>query len=130
MAYYYGEDSNVTALFAAKAPNVPRGYNYDFINADTLVTALSVKDGAIITPSGMHYRVLALDPNALHMSLPVLRRLTELVAAGAVVVGDRPTDTPAWPMILKSSAARSWHCGAKATAGMQLARARCIPGRH
>jgi alpha-L-rhamnosidase/F5/8 type C domain len=94
VAYYYGEDSNVTALFAAKAPNVPQGYNYDFINADTLVTALSVKDGAIITPSGMQYRVLALDSNALHMSLPVLRRLTELVAAGAVVVGDRPTDTP------------------------------------
>jgi alpha-L-rhamnosidase/F5/8 type C domain len=94
VAYYYGEDSNVTALFAAKAPNVPSGYNYDFINADTLVTALNVKDGVITTPSGMHYRVLALDPNALHMSLPVLRRLSELVAAGAVVVGERPTDTP------------------------------------
>jgi alpha-L-rhamnosidase/F5/8 type C domain len=94
VAYYYGEDSNVTALFAAKAPNVPLGYNYDFINADTLLTALSVKEDLISTPSGMHYRVLALDPNALHMSLPVLRRLAELVAEGAVVVGDRPTDTP------------------------------------
>jgi hypothetical protein len=94
VAYYYGEDSNVTALFAAKAPNVPRGYNYDFINADTLITALTVKEGAILTPSGMQYRVLALDPNALHMSLPVLRRLTELVSAGAIVIGDRPIETP------------------------------------
>jgi hypothetical protein len=94
VAYFYGEDSNVTALFAAKAPNVPPGYNFDFINADTLLTALNVKDGAITTPGGMRYGVLALDPNALHMSLPVLRRLTELVAAGAVVVGERPLDTP------------------------------------
>jgi hypothetical protein len=94
VAYYYGEDSNVTALFAGKAPNVPVGYNYDFINADTLITALSVADGAITTPGGMRYRVLALDPNALHMSLPVLRRLTQLVSAGAIVVGDPPLDTP------------------------------------
>jgi hypothetical protein len=94
VAYYYGEDSNVTALFAQKAPNVPVGYNFDFINADTLITALGVTDGAITTPGGMRYRVLALDPNALHMSLPVLRRLAELANAGAIVVGERPLDTP------------------------------------
>ena len=94
VAYYYGEDSNVTALFAQKAPNVPVGYNFDFINADTLITALSVGDGAITTPGGMRYRVLALDPNAQHMSLPVLRRLAELASAGAIIIGDRPLDTP------------------------------------
>jgi len=94
IGYFYGEDSNVTALFAQKAPNVPSGYNFDFINADTLLTALQVEDGSIATPGGMHYRVLALDPNAQHMSLPVLRRLAELVSAGAMVVGERPLDTP------------------------------------
>ena len=94
VGYFYGEDSNVTALFAAKAPNVPSGYNFDFINADTLLTALQVEDGSITTPGGMHYRVLALDPNARHMSLRVLRRLVELVSAGAMVVGERPLDTP------------------------------------
>jgi alpha-L-rhamnosidase/F5/8 type C domain len=94
IGYFYGEDSNVTALFAQKAPNVPSGYNFDFINADTLLTALQVEDGSITTPGGMHYRVLALDPNAQHMSLPVLRRLAELVSAGAMVVGERPLDTP------------------------------------
>ncbi len=94
VGYFYGEDSNVTALFAAKAPNVPSGYNFDFINADTLLTALQVEGGLITTPGGMRYRVLALDPNAQHMSLPVLRRLAELVSAGAVVVGERPLDTP------------------------------------
>jgi hypothetical protein len=94
VGYFYGEDSNVTALFAAKAPNVPSGYNFDFINADTLLTALQVEDGSITTPGGMRYRVLALDPNAQHMSLPVLRRLGELVSTGAMVVGERPLDSP------------------------------------
>jgi hypothetical protein len=94
VGYFYGEDSNVTALFASKSPTVPAGYNFDFINADTLLTALQVEDGSLTTPGGMHYRVLALDSNAQHMSLPVLRRLAELVSAGAVVVGERPLDTP------------------------------------
>ncbi len=94
IGYFYGEDSNVTALFAAAAPDVPAGYNFDFINADTLLTALRASDGAITTPSRMAYRVLALDPNAQHMSLPVLRALSALVSSGAVVVGERPLATP------------------------------------
>ena len=93
--YYYGEDSNVTALFGAKAPPVPGGYNFDFVNADALTThRLSVADGQLATPSGMRYRVLALDPNSRHMSLPVLRKIRELVAAGAVVAGPKPASTP------------------------------------
>lgn len=94
VAYFYGEDSNVTAIFAAKSPEVPHGYNFDFINADALVTKLSVKDGQLTTPSGMSYRVLALDPYSRHMSLPVLRKLQALVHDGATLVGDRPSDTP------------------------------------
>ena len=42
----------------------------------------------------MRYRVLALDPRAVQMSLPVLRRLRELVDAGAVVAGAKPVATP------------------------------------
>ena len=42
----------------------------------------------------MSYRVLALDANARHMVLPVLRKIRDLVNAGAVVVGPKPTDTP------------------------------------
>src|ERR1019366_5914114 len=35
--YYYGEDSNLTAIFADKAPDVPAGYGFDYVNADALV---------------------------------------------------------------------------------------------
>jgi len=92
--YFYGEDNNITALFGNKLPDVPPSYNYDFVNADALVNVLSVNKGQIITPSGMSYRVLALDPNSKYMSLPVLRKISEMVQAGAVVVGEKPVGTP------------------------------------
>jgi hypothetical protein len=94
IAYFYGEDSNVTAIFEEKNPAVPEGYNFDYFNADALIHKLSFSNGQLTTPSGMVYRVLALDPYSHHMSLPVLRRIQELVRDGAVVIGDKPTDTP------------------------------------
>jgi hypothetical protein len=94
IAYFYGEDSNVTAIFGSKAPDVPSGYNFDFVNADALEHKLSVRDGALVTESGMSYRVLVLDPFSAHMSLPVLRRLETLVHDGAIVIGKRPVGTP------------------------------------
>jgi len=34
LVYFYGEDSNLTAIFTSKAPAVPAGYGFDYINAD------------------------------------------------------------------------------------------------
>lgn len=92
--YYYGEDNNITSLFGKKQPTIPVGYNYDFVNADALLNVLSVKDGQIVTPSGMHYRVLALDANSQQMTLKVAAKISELVKAGAIVVGPKPIGTP------------------------------------
>jgi hypothetical protein len=92
--YFYGEDSNITAEFADKSPDVPAGYNFDYINADGLIHELAAADGRITTSSGMSYRVLALDPYSKHMSLPVLRALHNLVEQGAVVAGAKPADDP------------------------------------
>ncbi len=94
IVYYYGEDNNITSLFGKKLPSIPQGYNYDFINADALIHLLSVQNGQLITPSGMRYRVLILDSNASKMSLPVLRKLKDLVNAGATITGIKPTATP------------------------------------
>ena len=94
LIYLYGEDSNLTAIFDRKAPDVPAGYGFDYVNADALIHELSVSDGRITTPSGMKYRVLGLDPYSQHMSLPVLRAIHKLVVDGAVVAGPKPTDDP------------------------------------
>jgi hypothetical protein len=94
IAYLYGEGDNITNLFGRKPPAIPAGYNFDFVNADALINKLSVKDGNLSTPSGMRYRVLALDGSTQRMSLPVLRKIRDLVEQGATVVGPRPTMTP------------------------------------
>jgi len=92
--YFYGEDSNLTAIFDKKGPEVPAGYGFDYINADGLIHELSVANGQIVTKSGMQYKVLGLDPYSRHMSLPVLRAIYRLVEAGAVIAGPKPTDDP------------------------------------
>lgn len=92
--YFYGEDSNLTAIFADRSPSIPQGYNYDYINADALIHELSVDNGHIKTKSGMSYRIMGLDPYSQHMSLPVLRAIYKLVKDGAIVGGPKPTDDP------------------------------------
>lgn len=94
LIYFYGEDSNLTAIFAQSSPNVPPGYGFDYINADGLIHELSVSDGRIVTPGGGNYRVLGLDPYSRHMSLPVLQAIYKLVNDGATVAGPKPTDDP------------------------------------
>ncbi len=94
LLYFYGEDSNLTAIFHSKSPNVPAGYGFDYINADGLIHVVNAADGRITTKSGMNYRVLGLDPYSQHMSLPVLRAIHTLVENGAVVAGPKPTDDP------------------------------------
>ncbi len=92
--YFYGEDSNITALFANKPPDIPDGYAFDYVNADALVNQITFRGGRLTAPSGATYRVLALDANSRYMSLPVLRKIRGLVEAGAVVVGAKPLGTP------------------------------------
>jgi hypothetical protein len=92
--YFYGEDTNLTALYGDKRADVPDGYGYDFINADALIHELKVSGGELTTSAGMRYRVLYLDPNSQHMSLPVLKAIHALVAEGAIVAGPKPVGDP------------------------------------
>ncbi|MDQ2667601.1 MAG: discoidin domain-containing protein [Gemmatimonadota bacterium] len=94
VAWFYGEDDNITSLYANRMPVVPAGYAWDFINGDAVRNLLTVKNGRLVTPSGMSYRVLALDPVSPRMTLATLRRLRDLVRAGAVVAGTRPPASP------------------------------------
>ena len=93
--YYYGDDNNITSLFADRLPAMPKGYAFDFINSDALVNDLTVNDnGCLVVPSGASYQVMVLDDNAARMSLPVLQRLAELVHSGAVIIGKKPVSSP------------------------------------
>ncbi len=92
--YFYGEDSNLTAIFGEKSPDMPAGYGFDYINPDGLIHAIDAAEGQLTAKSGMSYRLLVLDPYSKHMSLPVLRAIHKLVRQGAAVAGQKPTDTP------------------------------------
>jgi hypothetical protein len=48
-----------------------------------------VKEGRIFLPDGINYRVLVL-PDRNVISLPVLKKIKELVVAGATVIGPKP----------------------------------------
>ncbi|MEY3898141.1 MAG: hypothetical protein RLZZ214_3662 [Verrucomicrobiota bacterium] len=61
-------------------------YNFDGCPPDALLTRISVKDGKLILPDGMSYRVLVL-PKVETMTPRLLRKIKELVDAGATVVG-------------------------------------------
>jgi len=77
-------------------PAPPAGYDYDYINADVLINRMSIaQDGRLVLPDGMSYAVLVL-PNNERISLPVLRKIDELVKAGATVIGPKPETTPGY----------------------------------
>jgi hypothetical protein len=93
--YYYGEDSNLTAIYNKKSPDLPKGYGFDYVNADALIHVLKVDgNGNIATPGGTTYRILGLASYSRHMSLPVLRAIHQLVADGATVAGPKPDNDP------------------------------------
>jgi alpha-L-rhamnosidase len=87
VAYFYGEDP---ALSVRTDVVRPKGYAMDFVSKDAILDLLSVKDGAITTPSGMRYRLLVLPPDLRKMSLPLLAKLKALVEAGATLLGPKP----------------------------------------
>lgn len=71
----------------------PRGHDFDNISARALMERMSVRDGRLVLPDGVEYRVLAL-PDVDTMTPALLRKISELVNAGATVVGRRPTRAP------------------------------------
>jgi hypothetical protein len=96
LLYLLNEGAPSTMPFwgAGLQPAPPPGFDYDYANADVVLTRVSVApDGALVLPDGVRYRVLVL-PQIDRMTLPVLRKLAELVRAGATVVGPRPVRTP------------------------------------
>ena len=92
--YYYGEDVPAfVALRDALRPGLPAGYDYDMCNPEILLTRMSVKHGRIVLPDGMSYRLLLL-PEKQTMSPAVLKKVAELVEAGATVIGPKPLRAP------------------------------------
>ncbi len=63
------------------------GYSADACPAEVVLRDLQVRNGRLVLPHGMSYRVLVL-PSTPRMTPQLLRRVKELAEAGAVVIGD------------------------------------------
>ncbi len=88
--YYYGDHvPNFSQLKKSDPAKIQPGYDYDVVTAEALIERASVRDGKIVLPDGMSYRVLVL-PDRDQISLPVLKKISELVNAGATVIGPKP----------------------------------------
>ncbi len=91
VAYFTGED--VPQMSGVVNPALPTGFDYDFINAEVILRDLSVKDGQFVLPHGTSYRILVL-PKKQTMRPELLKKIEELVAQGAVILGSAPSKSP------------------------------------
>ncbi len=91
VCYFIGEDAPI--MTGGRIPELPEGYSYDYINAETILTRLKVQAGRFTLPDGMSYRVMILPPlKTMHPSL--LRKLEELVSMGGIIYGQKPERSP------------------------------------
>lgn len=92
--YDLGSDTPLKIATARMRPVPPMGYDYDVCGDEALIARASAKDGRIVLPDGMSYRLLILAGGD-KMTLAAARKVKELVAGGATVLGRiKPTGSP------------------------------------
>ena len=96
VAYFYGEEGPLTAVFGWKPiEDAPDGYGFDFVNSDVVLHELSVKRWAA-GDSRRHELSDSLSGRAkpAHDAAGVAQDRLTWLQQGAVLVGNRPTDSP------------------------------------
>jgi hypothetical protein len=95
-------------------PAVPPGYKYDECSAEALIARMAVKDGRLMLPDGMSYRLLVLPAQTTLMTPALVQKIKQLVSDGATVFGPRPTGSPSltdfakWDQTVTNLAAEIW----------------------
>jgi len=137
VCFYLGERPPTLAPPKYIVPSLGTGYDCDYSNPDALLNRMSVSNGRIVLPDGMQYRLLVLQnctstskeicdqvgayqqlsvspvPSTA-MSVAVIKKLQQLILAGATVVGAPPINAaglqnyPASDTQLKKIAAEIW----------------------
>ena len=92
VAYFCGQSAPVTDR--PNSPALPKGYDYDQINADVLLNRATVVDHRLVLKDGVSYAVLVLPETDPEMTPELLTKIRELVNEGAVVVGPKPDHSP------------------------------------
>ena len=112
VCYFIGEDAPI--MTGGRVPEIPKGYSYDYINAEVILNRLSVKDGRFVLPDGMSYKVMVLPPFKT-MRPELLKKIEDLVQQGGVILGPKPEKSPSlrnYPEsdeIVKNIANKMWN---------------------
>lgn len=91
--YYNGDWAPNLVREKHEPTDLGRGYDYDVCNSEVLLTRTAVRDGRIVLPDGLSYRLLVLPPSET-MPIEVARKVRDLYRAGATILGPRPIRTP------------------------------------
>ena len=70
-----------------------RDYRFDAIAPENVIGRMTFKNGQLSLPDGTSYRVLVL-PERDTMTPALLRKISQLVAQGATIIGPRPKGSP------------------------------------
>jgi hypothetical protein len=57
---------------------LPAGYTYDLLNTEVLLSRLAVRNGALVLPDGIEYRMLVLDLEDDVVPVAVMKKIVEL----------------------------------------------------
>ena len=87
--FYHGDNIGHGEQRKTIPPTLGEGYDHDNCNSEVLLTRMNVRDGRIVLPDGMSYRVLVL-PERQPMPLEDLQKVATLVEDGATVIGPPP----------------------------------------
>lgn len=93
VAYFIGEDT--PKMTGVRNPEIPKGYSYDYMNAEVILKYLTVQNGLLTLPSGIQYKVLVL-PELNTMRPEVLQKIRRLTEAGGVILGNPPSISPSY----------------------------------
>lgn len=84
---YLGDEQNHKP---PQSLDFPEGYAYDYCNPDVLLNRLSVKNGQLLTPEGIAYRILWLY-DCKRMLPETLEKILSFAKQGVTIVGEAPT---------------------------------------
>lgn len=71
----------------------PDGYKFDYLNAELLHSRVKVTNGQLHVEGAGNYKIIMLR-DSQRMLLSTAKKLKELVSQGAVIVGNKPLDSP------------------------------------
>jgi hypothetical protein len=91
VAYFIGEDA--PKMTGITDPALPKGYSFDYINAEVILKRATVSNGRMHIKGGMSYALLVLPPLETMRPL-LLKKIVEMASQGLHIMGQLPVRSP------------------------------------